>query len=119
MDVSTSRAITLGLAAGFVGGLFGIGGGVVVVPGLVLWLKFGPHQASGTSVATIIASAGAALISFAGGGSVDWKAAALITSGAVVGAAIGTRILHLIPAKMLTRAFSVLLVVAAARMAIT
>lgn len=119
MDVSISRAIALGLAAGFVGGLFGVGGGIVVVPGLVLWLKFGQHKASGTSVATIVASAGAALISFAGGGSVDWQAAALITSGAVVGAAIGARILHLIPAKTLTRAFSVLLLVAAARMAIT
>ena len=119
MTVSTPRAISLGLAAGFVGGLFGIGGGVVVVPGLVLWLKFSQHKASGTSVATIIASAGAALLTFGVEGSVDWGAAALITTGAVVGAAIGARILHLIPAKTLTRAFSVLLIVAAARMAIT
>ena len=119
MDLTTSRGIILGLVAGFVGGLFGIGGGVVVVPGLVLWLGFGQHRASGTSVATIIASAGAALISFSGNGSVDWRAAALITIGAVVGAAIGTRVLHLIPAKTLSRAFSVLLVVAAIRMAIS
>lgn len=117
VDVSAPRAVILGLAAGFVGGLFGIGGGVVVVPGLVLWLQFSQHRASGTSVATIIASAGAALISFAGAGSVDWGAATIITSGAVVGAAIGARILHLIPAKTLTRAFSVILVVAALRMA--
>jgi len=119
VDVSVSRAIGLGLIAGFVGGLFGIGGGVVVVPGLVLWLKFSQHNASGTSVATIVASAGAALLSFAGGGSVDWQAAATITIGAVVGAAIGARILHLIPAKTLTRFFSAVLVVAAIRMAIT
>lgn len=119
MDPSLSRPVALGLVAGFVGGLFGIGGGVVVVPGLVLWLRFSQHHASGTSVATIVASAGAALISFAGSGAVDWRAAALITVGAVVGAAIGARILHLIPAKMLTRAFSILLLVAAARMAIS
>jgi hypothetical protein len=118
VHVSISRAIALGLAAGFVGGLFGIGGGVVVVPGLVLWFKFSPHNASGTSVATIIASAGAALASFAGTGSVDWRAAAFITCGAIVGAAIGARILDLIPAKTLTRAFSLLLVIAAVRMAI-
>jgi uncharacterized membrane protein YfcA len=113
------RAIALGLIAGFLGGLFGIGGGVVVVPGLVLWLKFSQYKASGTSVATIVASAGAALVSFAGDGSVDWAAAALITLGAVTGAAIGARILHLIPARTLTRVFSVVLVVAAARMAIS
>ena len=119
MPVSISRAIGLGLAAGLIGGLFGVGGGVLVVPGLVLWLKFGQHRASGTSVATIVASAGAALVSFGVDGSVDWRPAAFITIGAVVGAAIGTRILHLIPAKTLTRAFSVLMLIAAARMAIT
>jgi hypothetical protein len=119
VSVPKSHAIVLGLVAGFVGGLFGIGGGVVVVPGLVLWLGFSQHKATGTSVATIVASAGAALISFAGDGSVDWGAAALITAGAVVGAAIGARILHRIPAQVLTRAFSVILIVAAVRMAIT
>ena len=118
VSVSAPRAIFLGLVAGLVGGLFGIGGGVVVVPGLVLWLGFSQHKASGTSVATIIASAGAALISFAGDGSVDWGAAALITVGAVVGAAIGARILHRIPAQTLTRSFSIVLIIAAARMAI-
>jgi hypothetical protein len=95
-----------------------VGGGIVVVPGLVLWLKFTQHTASGTSVATIVASASAALISFAFDASVDWHAAVLVTIGAVVGAAIGTRILHRIPARVLTRAFSVLLLVAAARMAL-
>lgn len=118
MPVSIPRAIALGLLAGVVGGLFGVGGGIIVVPGLVLWLGFSQHKAAGTSVATIIASAGAALISFAIDGSVDWGAAGLVTMGAVVGAAIGTRILHLIPAQVLTRAFSVLLLVAALRMAI-
>ncbi|MCP4968866.1 MAG: TSUP family transporter [bacterium] len=119
MPVSTTRAILLGVLAGLVGGVFGVGGGVIVVPGLVLWLGFSQHKASGTSVATIIASAGAALLAFALDGSVDWQGAALITIGAVVGAAIGTRIMHRIPARVLSRAFSVLLIVAAVRMAIT
>ncbi|MEA2002518.1 MAG: sulfite exporter TauE/SafE family protein [Actinomycetota bacterium] len=119
MPVSTSKAITLGLIAGLVGGLFGVGGGIIVVPGLVLWLGFSQHKASGTSVATIIASAGAALVSFTLDGSVDWTAALWVTMGAVVGAAIGTRILHLIPADTLRKAFSVLMLIAAARMAIT
>ena len=110
------RAIILGLIAGSVGGLFGVGGGVVVVPGLVLWLGFTQHNASGTSVATIIASAAAAVISFAVDGSVDWQAAGFVTIGAVLGAAVGARVLHLIPAKTLTRAFSLLLVIVAIRM---
>mgnify|MGYP001553052988 CR=1 FL=1 len=118
MTVSAPRSIALGLIAGIIGGLFGIGGGVIVVPGLVLWLGFDQHRASGTSVATIVASAGAALIAFAGDGSVDWGAAAIITAGAVTGAAIGARILHRIPAETLRRAFAVVLVVAALRMAL-
>jgi uncharacterized membrane protein YfcA len=118
MPVSPLQAVALGLVAGLVGGLFGVGGGIVVVPGLVLWLKFGQHKASGTSVATIVAAAGAALISFAFDGSVDWRAAAIVTVGAVAGAAIGTRILHRIPPKLLSRAFSGLLLIAAARMAL-
>ena len=117
MRVPPSRAIVLGLVAGLVGGLFGVGGGIVVGPGLVLWLKFSQHNASGTSVATIIASAGAALISFSVDGSVDWGAGVFVAAGAIIGAAIGTRILHRIPPKVLSRAFSALLLVAAARMA--
>lgn len=92
---------------------------MIVVPGLVLWFTFSQHKASGTSVATIIASAGAALIAFTIDGSVDWRAAALVTVGAVTGAAIGARILDRIPTKVLTRAFSVLLLVTAARMAVS
>ncbi len=118
VTVPAPRAVALGFVAGLVGGLFGIGGGVIVVPGLVLWLGFEQHRASGTSVATIVASAGAALITFAGDGSVDWGAAAVITSGAVTGAAIGARILHRIPAATLRRVFAIVLVVAALRMAV-
>jgi len=119
MSSFAARPLILGLAAGFVGGLFGIGGGVVVVPGLVLWMHFNQHDASGTSTATIIASAGAAVISFAAEGSVDWAAAGIIAAGAISGAALGARVLHRIPAKTLTRAFSVVLIIAALRMAVT
>ncbi len=118
MPVSPLQAVLLGVVAGALGGLLGIGGGIIVVPGLVLWLKFGQHQASGTSVATIIASAGAALASFTIEGAVDWRAAAFITVGAVVGAALGARMLHRIPAAVLSRSFSILLILAALRMAI-
>ncbi len=119
MPLSPFRAIALGLLAGTVAGMFGVGGGIIVVPGLVLWLKFNQYDASGTSVATIVASAGAALISFGLDGAVDWRAAVFITMGATAGAAVGARVLHLIPPRVLTRSFSVLLLIAAARMALS
>jgi uncharacterized membrane protein YfcA len=118
MSKATTRPVALGLLAGTLAGLLGIGGGIVIIPGLVLWLGLSQHRASGTSLAAVIATAGAALISFALDGSVDWPAAGLIAIGAIIGATIGARVLHLIPAKVLTRAFSVVVVIAAIRMAL-
>ncbi len=108
----------IGVGAGLITGLFGVGGGIVVVPGLVLALGFGQRQASGTSMATMIVSTAAALIVFTIEGAVDFGAAALLGLGAVVGAWLGARFLHLIPERWLSRAFVVLLLAAAARMAL-
>lgn len=113
------KSVTLGLAAGFVGGLFGVGGGVIVVPGLLLWLRFDAHHASGTSVATIVASSAAALVSFQAAGSVDWAAAAWITAAAVLGAAFGARVMGSIPARTLRGLFAAIMLIAAARLAIS
>jgi hypothetical protein len=118
MSVSPYRALTLGLLAGTLAGLLGIGGGIVIIPGLVLWLGFNQHEASGTSLTAVIATSGSALVSFAIDGSVDWQAAGLIAIGALTGALIGTRVLHRIPAKVLSRAFAVVVTIAAIRMAI-
>ncbi len=81
----STRAAGLGLAAGFIGGLFGVGGGIVIVPGLVLWLGMDQHRAHATSVAAIVAIAAVALIPFAAESEVDWPAAAAMAAGAAVG----------------------------------
>ena len=106
----------MGLAAGFLGGMFGIGGGVVIVPGLVLWLALDQHRAHATSVAAILPKGLVALAPFAVSGEVDWAAAAAMAAGAVVGAYVGARFIARIPPVWLARAFFVVLVVAAARM---
>lgn len=116
MTGSSLRPIVIGLLAGMVSGLFGVGGGVVVVPGLMLWLHFDQRLASGTSVAVIIASTSVTAITFGVAGSVNWAAAALVTAGAMPGAAIGARIMHLIPPGVLTRVFAVVMIVAAVRL---
>lgn len=111
------RASALGVVAGVVSGLFGVGGGVVVVPGLVMWMGLDQRRASATSLATIVASAGAALVLFGRAAAVDWSAAAYLLVGAVAGAWIGARFLDKVPAAGLTWAFAVLMLVAAARLA--
>lgn len=109
-------AVPIGLVAGFASGLFGIGGGVIVVPALVLLLGFSQHQASGTSTATIVASSAAALVVFSGESEVDWQAAVLLLTGSGLGAWFGAKNLSRIPERWLSAAFSVVMVIAAVRM---
>lgn len=110
------KAVIVGGTAGFVGGLFGVGGGIILVPGLVLWLGLDQYRASGTSVTAIVAPAGAALLLFAGGDSVDVGAAVFLFIGAGTGAWLGTRYLTRIPEHVLAGTFVVLLTVAAVRL---
>ncbi len=109
-------ALAIGVTAGFVGGLFGVGGGVIVVPGLIILLKFTQYDASGTSVATIVASSAAAVAVLAGDGSVDWPAAAVLFVGAGTGAHLATKWIDKVPEYALAGAFTVMLVLGAVRM---
>jgi uncharacterized membrane protein YfcA len=111
------KAGLLGLAAGFIAGLFGIGGGIIMVPGLVLLLAMDQHRAHATSVAVIVVTASAAVVPFAIRSEVAWDVAGWLLLGSMVGAYAGARLIGRIPAVWLARAFVVITVVAAARMA--
>lgn len=82
--------VGVGLLAGLLSGLFGVGGGTVIVPLLVLILSFDQRLAAGTSLAAIVPTAAIGVISYAVHGSVAWIPALLLAAGAVVGAQIGT-----------------------------
>ncbi|WP_460802084.1 sulfite exporter TauE/SafE family protein [Microbacterium sp. GXF6406] len=85
--------VGIGLLAGVLSGLFGVGGGTVIMPMLVLLLAFDQRLAAGTSLAAIVPTASVGVISYALHGSVAWIPAAILAAGAVVGAQIGTRLL--------------------------
>lgn len=85
--------IGTGLLAGLLSGLFGVGGGTVIVPLLVAFLKFDQRLAAGTSLAAIVPTAAVGVISYATHGSVAWVPAILLAVGAVVGAQVGTWLL--------------------------
>jgi len=85
--------IAVGLAAGLLSGLFGVGGGTVIVPMLVLLLGFDQKLASGTSLAAIVPTATVGVISYAIHGSVDVVVALILAAGSVVGAQIGSWLL--------------------------
>jgi uncharacterized protein len=103
--------IGIGLIAGLLSGLFGVGGGTVIVPLLVLLLRFDQRLASGTSLAAIVPTAAVGVISYAIHGSVAWIPALILALGAVGGAQIGTWLLHRIPVTWLRWGFVVFLLV--------
>ncbi len=85
--------IGIGLAAGLLSGLFGVGGGTVIVPLLVLLLGFDQRLGAGTSLAAIVPTAAVGVISYAVHDAVAWIPAIILAAGSVVGAQIGTRLL--------------------------
>lgn len=85
--------VIIGLVAGLLSGLFGVGGGTVIVPLLVLMLRFDQRRAGGTSLTAIVPTASVGVVSYAMSGSVAWIAALILAAGAVVGAQIGSRLM--------------------------
>jgi len=116
---ATAQIVVVGVAAGFLSGLFGVGGGVLMVPGLVLVLAMGQRLAHGTSLAAIVPIALAGVLGYALAGEVDWVAALFLAVGAAgVGAPVGTHLLHVLPTRVLAVVFAALLVATAVRLLI-
>lgn len=97
--------IAIGLIAGLLSGLFGVGGGTVIVPMLLLLLHFDQRLAAGTSLAAIVPTATVGVVSYAIHGSVAWIPALILAAGAVVGAQIGTWLLARLPQNALRWGF--------------
>ncbi len=105
------RLVTLvgvGLAAGLLSALFGIGGGTVVVP-LLLYAGFAPRAATGTSLAAVALIALVGAISFAFHGELKPGAAAIVGLPAVVGAIAGAALQQRLATRTLVLAFAVFL----------
>ena len=109
-------AAGVGILAGFLSGLFGVGGGILIVPGLVMLLQLRQRLAHGTSLAAIVPIAISGVIGYAIADSVDWAAAGLVTLGAIWGALFGTRVLHVTRQETLRRIFALFLLLTAARL---
>lgn len=110
------RAIAVGVIAGIASGLFGVGGGIVMVPALVALVHLDQRMAHGTSLTAIVPIALAGAIGYATGGEVDWAAAALTAVGALVGAPIGVSLLGRLPERQLRIGFAALLALSAVRL---
>jgi uncharacterized membrane protein YfcA len=118
MNVTRHSALLVfvGIAAGFLSGVFGIGGGILIVPGLIYIGKMDSRRAHGTSLAAVLPISIASLVAYGRVGHVDWAVAAWLAAGAMTGAYIGTALLAVISKRKLAIVFSILLVVAGVRL---
>jgi len=111
-----AAALLTGVAAGFAGGLFGVGGGIVLIPLLTGVLGLTQHQAHGTSLAAIGATAIAALVVYGARGQVAWGTAALVGVASVLAAGYGARLAARTSSRDLRRAFALLIALVALRL---
>lgn len=110
------QLIAIGLVSGFFSALFGVGGGIVIVPLLVIVLRFGQRLATGTSLAAILVSAIAGASTYALHGEVKPGAAAIVGVPAVVGVLAGTALQQRIPVDKLAYGFAVVLAAVGVRL---
>jgi len=109
--------LAIGAIAGVLSGMFGIGGGVLIVPALLLLAKMAPHRATGTSLAALLLPVGAlGAWTYWKRGDVDWRASLLIAAGLFVGAWFGAQIALRMSGRDLQRVFAVFMVAVAVRL---
>jgi uncharacterized membrane protein YfcA len=107
------KLFAIGTAAGLFSGLFGVGGGIVIVPLLVLWLGYREHVATGTSLAAIGLIAVFAVATHGAYGNVDVAKGLLVGLPAVAGVLVGTSLQQRISGRKISLMFSALLVAVA------
>lgn len=105
--------VAIGAGAGLLSGLFGVGGGIILVPAMVLLIGFGQHRAQATSLAAIVPSAAVGAFIFGRADSVDLLAAAVLVVGSLLGVQAGARVMHRMSDQRLTRVFAIFLLVVA------
>ena len=102
--------VAIGVVSGLFAARFGIGGGVVIVPLLILITRMPARMAAATSLATLILTSLMGVIRFSGSGHIDWVAALVIGTPAVVGVLIGIRFQKRLPAEWLIIGFGLFVV---------
>lgn len=110
------RGLGAGMVAGLTGGLFGVGGGLALVPLLTAFFGFSQHAAHGTSLAVIGATALVAVAVYAGHGAVAWLTAVPVALGSLATARLGAYLTTRVSPGGLRRAFAVFMALIAIRL---
>lgn len=118
MNIETvALLIVVGLAAGVLSGMVGIGGGIIVVPALVIFLGFSQHQAQGTSLGLLLLPVGIlAVINYYNKGYIDIKVVAIMSIAFVLGGWLGSKLSLSLPQDIVKKIFAIVLFYTAFRM---
>jgi uncharacterized protein len=109
--------LIIGLAAGLLSGLVGVGGGIVIVPALVLLLHFSQKSAQGTSLGILLLPVGIlAVLQYYKEGYVDIKIVALVSAGFVVGGLLGSKLALVLPEATIKKMFAIFMLITACRL---
>jgi uncharacterized protein len=109
----------IGLGAGLLSGLFGVGGGIVMVPAMVLLAGMTQQRASASSLAAIVPIAAVGAVIFGGADSVDLAAAAVLIAGSLVGVQVGARLMARIGDDRLRIGFAIVMIAVALTMLVS
>jgi len=114
---SISLLIMVGLAAGILSGLVGVGGGIIIVPALVFFLGFSQLQAQGTSLGLLLLPVGIfAVINYYKAGHIDLKVVGIMSLAFVAGGFIGSKLALTINQEVVKKIFAILLFYTAFRL---
>ena len=109
--------LVIGLAAGILGGMVGVGGGLIVVPALVYFFGFSQHAAQGTSLGLLVLPVAIlGMMNYYKAGHVDFKVVGLLAVGFVVGSYFGSKWSLSLPQEIVKKVFAILLFYTAFKM---
>ena len=115
--MSTLILLAIGLGAGILSGMFGIGGGIVIIPALLYIVKLKPVQAIATSLAALIPPVGLlGAYEYYRKGDIELRAAALIAAGLFVGAFFGAKITLALPPNMIRKGYGIFILLIGIKM---
>ena len=109
--------LLIGLAAGMLSGLIGVGGGVLIIPGLVYFLGYSQKMAQGTSLGILLLPVGIlAVLQYHKSGYVDIKAVMLVAAGFLLGGWLGSKVALSLPQETLKKVFAIILLIISLKM---
>lgn len=111
--------VAIGIAAGMLGGMIGVGGGLIIVPALVFFLGMTQHQAQGTSLGVIVLPVGIlAVINYYKAGQINFNYSLIIAASFVLGGYLGSKVAIALDQQTLKKIFGGLMLIIAIKMLI-